>query len=100
MQIMVVAGVFLAVGFLANNAVENLELLGKSFGFDFLWAPASYDINQSFIEYNSRDTHFRAAVVALINPAVVAVAGCIFASILGFERHRGGKGKRGSGSVE
>src|SRR3546814_12342654 len=49
-----------------------------------LWAPASYDINQSFIEYNSRDTHFRAAVVGLIHTAVVAVAGCIFASILGF----------------
>src|SRR3546814_2322010 len=83
-QIMVVAGVFLIVGFLAANAVENLELLGKSFGFNFLWEPASYDINQSFIEYNSRDTHFRAAVVGLINTAVVAVAGCIFASILGF----------------
>src|SRR3546814_16521361 len=84
MQIMVVAGVFLAVGFLAANAVENLELLGKSFGFNFLWEPASYDINQSFIEYNSRDTHFRAAVVGLINTAVVAVAGGRFASILVF----------------
>src|SRR3546814_16835929 len=49
-QIMVVAGVFLIVGFLAANAVENLELLGKSFGFNFLWEPARYDINQSFIE--------------------------------------------------
>src|SRR3546814_383920 len=81
---MVVAGVFLIVGFLAANAVENLELLGKSFGFNFLWEPASYDINQPFIEYNARDTHFRAAVVGLINTAVVAVAGFIFASILGF----------------
>src|SRR3546814_12218898 len=81
---MVVAGVFVIVGCMAANAVENLELLGKSFVFNVLWEPASYDINQSFIEYNSRDTHFRAAVVGLINTALVAVAGCIFPSILGF----------------
>ena len=84
MQILVVAGVFALVAYLAHNAVENLEALGKTFGFDFLWAPASYDINQAFIPYNSRDTHFRAAVVGLINTGVIAVAGCIFATILGF----------------
>jgi len=84
MQILVVAGVFAIVAFLAANAVANLEALGKTFGFDFLWAPASYDINQTLIPYNSRDTHFRAAVVGLINTGLVAVAGCIFATILGF----------------
>ena len=84
MQILVVAGVFALVAFLAANAVANLRELGKTFGFDFLWAPASYDINQSLIPYNSRDTHFRAAVVGLINTGLVAVAGCVFATILGF----------------
>ncbi|GAB4370477.1 MAG: amino acid ABC transporter permease [Kiloniellaceae bacterium] len=84
MQILVVAGVFALVAFLAANAVANLKELGKTFGFDFLWAPASYDINQALIPYNSRDTHFRAAVVGLINTGLVAVAGCIFATILGF----------------
>jgi general L-amino acid transport system permease protein len=84
MQILVVAGVFAIVAYLATNAVQNLEALGKTFGFNFLWAPASYDINQSLIPYNSRDTHFRAGVVGLINTGLVAVAGCIFATILGF----------------
>jgi general L-amino acid transport system permease protein len=84
MQILVIAGVFAIVAFLAANAVANLEALGKTFGFNFLWAPASYDINQALIPYNSRDTHFRAAVVGLINTGLVAVAGCIFATILGF----------------
>jgi len=84
MQIMVVAGVFVFVAFLAVNAVQNLEALGKTFGFGFLQAPSSYDINQSLIDYNSRDTHFRAAVVGLINTGLVAVAGCIFATVLGF----------------
>jgi general L-amino acid transport system permease protein len=84
MQILVVAGVFALVAYLTANAVANLEALGKTFGFDFLWASSSYDINQALIPYNSRDTHFRAAVVGLINTGLIAVAGCIFATILGF----------------
>lgn len=83
-QILVVAGVFLFLSYLALNAVQNLEALGKTFGFDFLWAPSSYDINQTLIPYNSRDTHFRAAVVGMLNTVLVAVAGCIFATLLGF----------------
>jgi general L-amino acid transport system permease protein len=84
MQILVVAGVFALVAYLTTNAIANLEALGKSFGFNFLWTSASYDINQALIPYNSRDTHFRAAVVGLINTGLIAVAGCIFATILGF----------------
>ncbi|MPZ11383.1 MAG: ABC transporter permease subunit [Kiloniellaceae bacterium] len=84
MQILVVAGVCLFVAYIAVNAVQNLEALGKTFGFNFLWAPSSYDINQSLIAYNSRDTHFRAGVVGLINTGLIAVGGCIFATILGF----------------
>ena len=83
-QILVVAGVFLFIAYLATNAVQNLEALGKTFGFEFLVAPSNYDINQSFIPYDSQDTHFRAAIVGLMNTGVVAVAGCIFATILGF----------------
>lgn len=83
-QILVIAGVFLFFGFLATNAVQNLEALGKTFGFQFLWEPASYDINQSLLEYDSRDPHIRAAVIGLINTLLVAVAGCIFATVLGF----------------
>ncbi len=83
-QILVIAGVFLFVAWLAVNAVQNLEALGKTFGFEFLQAPSNYDINQSFIPYDSQSTHFRAGVVGLINTGVVAIAGCIFATILGF----------------
>src|SRR3546814_11544763 len=68
-QILVVAGVFFFIAFLAMNAVANLEQLGKTFGFGFLWEPASYDINQALISYTSRDTHFRAAVVGQIGRA-------------------------------
>ena len=84
MQIMVVAGVFLFLSFIIVNAINNLEALGKTFGFEFLDAPSNYDINQALIPYNSRDTNFRAAIVGLINTGLVAVCGCILATILGF----------------
>jgi general L-amino acid transport system permease protein len=84
MQVLVVTGVFLFLAFIVTNAVSNLEALGKTFGFDFLWAPAGYDINQTLIPYNSRDTNFRAGVVGLLNTGLVAVCGCILATILGF----------------
>ncbi|WP_193370476.1 amino acid ABC transporter permease [Pelagibius marinus] len=83
-QILVIAGVFLFLSFIITNAIENLEALGKTFGFEFLEAPASYDINQALIPYNSRDTHLRAAVVGLLNTALVAFCGCVLATILGF----------------
>src|SRR3546814_6878488 len=55
-QILVVAGVFFFIAFLAMNAVANLEQLGKTFGFGFLWEPASYDINQALISRSEEHT--------------------------------------------
>lgn len=83
-QILVLAFLFAFFAFIISNAQENLRALGKEFGFEFLDAPASYDINQTLIEYDSRDTHSRAALVGLLNTAVVAAAGIVFATIVGF----------------
>ena len=83
-QILVIAGLFAFLAFIINNAIENLEALGKSFGFDFLEEPASYDINQTLIEYDSRDTHFRAMLVGILNTALVAVVGIFIATLVGF----------------
>src|SRR3546814_8105688 len=59
--------VFFFIACLAMNAGANLEQLGKTFGFGFLWEPASYDINQALISYTSRDTHFHLALVGDIH---------------------------------
>jgi general L-amino acid transport system permease protein len=77
----------LILGFFAyiiRNAVDNLVAIGKGFSYKFLWQPSSYDINQHFIEYSSRSTHFRAMLVGILNTLLVAVAGIILSSILGF----------------
>lgn len=70
-------------GWLISNTISNLEALGKTFGFGFLGETASYDINQRLIEYTSRSTHARAAVVGILNTLLVAVLGCILATVIG-----------------
>ncbi len=56
---------------------------GKEFNFGFLWQRAGYDIGQQLIPYSNDSNHFRALLVGLMNTLVVAILGCIFATILG-----------------
>ena len=82
-QIFVLIAFIIFVFWLVNNTIDNLTDLGKPVEFGFLTEPASYDINQRLIDYNSRDSHLRASFVGLLNTIVVAVLGCIAATILG-----------------
>ena len=84
-QIVTIAVVFALVALGLHNVAVNLEAIGKDFSFDFLTAPAAYDITFSpFIDYNSRDTHLIAAAVGILNTLLVAVCGIAFATVLGF----------------
>ncbi len=83
-QIVTMALLFAFLAYIINNAVLNLQALGKTFSFDFLNEPASYDINQTLIDYTSRDSHGRAMAVGILNTALVAICGIILATILGF----------------
>ncbi len=85
MTIQVVALFLIMAGliWLANNAVQNLAALGKDFDFGFLGNRAGYDINQRLIEYSNDSSHGRAALVGILNTLLVALLGCITATILG-----------------
>ena len=84
-QIGTVAAVCALVAIGLNNVAVNLEAIGKDFSFEFLTAPAAYDITFSpFIDYNSRDTHLIAAAVGILNTLLVAVCGIVLATVLGF----------------
>ncbi len=83
-QILAALALLWLFGSMILNAIHNLEVLGKGFSFNFLWQPASYDINQTLIEYTSRSSHFRAMLVGIINTLLVAFAGVVLATILGF----------------
>lgn len=83
MQILVIFAVFGSFGWLISNLVTNFAALNKNFGFDFLAQPAGYDINQTLIEYTNRSSHFRAALVGLLNTFMVAIFGIVLATIMG-----------------
>ncbi|MBY6155675.1 ABC transporter permease subunit [Vannielia litorea] len=82
-QVVALIGFLLLVGFLISNTVQNLATSGKTVGFGFLTEPAGYDINQVLIEYNNQNSHLRAAFVGLLNTLLVAVLGCITATVIG-----------------
>jgi len=84
LQILTLAGLTAFIAYITSNAIANLELLGKTFSFDFLYEPAHYDINQTLIEYSSTSTHLRAGIVGILNTLLVAFCGVIAATILGF----------------
>ena len=83
-QIVTIALLFAFFAYIIHNAVLNLEKLGKTFSFGFLWEPSNYDINQTLIPYTSHSTHFRAMLVGILNTLLVSVCGVILATILGF----------------
>lgn len=83
-QVIAAALIISLFAYIINNAVTNLAAIGKDINFGFLWQNASYDINQTLIEYSSTSSHFKAMIVGLINTLLVAVAGIILATILGF----------------
>ncbi|MEM7240796.1 MAG: ABC transporter permease subunit [Pseudomonadota bacterium] len=82
-QIIALILILLGIGWLINNTIQNLDALGKEPSLKFFGEPASYDINQRLVEYSSRDTHLRASFVGLLNTLLVAVLGCITATIVG-----------------
>ncbi|MBT3436515.1 MAG: ABC transporter permease subunit [Oceanospirillaceae bacterium] len=83
-QIIAAALILSFFAYIINNAVVNLAAIGKDISFNFLWQNASYDINQHLIEYSSTSNHFTAMIVGLINTLLVAAAGIVLATMLGF----------------
>lgn len=76
--------VFIAfVVWLANNTIQNLSNAGKDLDFGFLFSTAGYEVNQKLIYYGPDSTHLRAAIVGLLNTLLVAVLGCITATVIG-----------------
>lgn len=82
-QVVALIGFIAFFGWLIWNTSNNLAALGKEPSFRFLWEPAGYDINQRLLDYNSQSPHIRAAVIGVLNTLVIAVLGCITATVIG-----------------
>ncbi len=83
-QAVVVILLVASVWWIVNNVIDNLQRLHIASGFGYLKSRAGFDISVSAIPYTSDDTYGRAIVVGLINTLIVAVAGIITATIIGF----------------
>jgi general L-amino acid transport system permease protein len=83
-QAVVVILLVASVWWIVHNVIDNLQRLHISSGFGYLKSRAGFDISVSAIAYNSDSTYGRAIVVGLINTLIVAVAGIITATIIGF----------------
>ena len=82
-QIVAIAVLGLAVWFLASNTLTNMRVRGIQSGFDFMSQPAGFSIGESLFPFDSAESYWRAFLVGLSNTLRVAVAGIIFATILG-----------------
>ena len=82
-QVIALIFFFSLVWWLVNNTMSNLAISGKDIDFSFLVHESNYDINQRLLEYDSRSTHGRAAVLGVLNTLVLSAIGCITATILG-----------------
>jgi general L-amino acid transport system permease protein len=80
-----IALVLLILGFswLGYNASQNEQLQANGFSYEFLFAPAGYDINQQPIPYTSQDTHLRATIIGAMNTIIVAFLACVTATVFG-----------------
>jgi general L-amino acid transport system permease protein len=71
------------MAFLGYNLAQNLQAAGLNISYQFLSESAGYDINQTLIPYDSQSTHWRAAMVGVLNTLLVAFLGCLMATIIG-----------------
>ena len=82
-QLIAIAAIAVAVWFLWSNTVTNMRVRGIQSGFDFLGQPAGFSIGESLFPFDSAESYWRAFLVGLSNTLRVAVAGIVFATILG-----------------
>ena len=69
--------------YLGANLVENLNRLGISTGFGFLWEQSGYSIGGSLIPYSDESSYGRAHIVGLLNTLLSTALIIASASVLG-----------------
>ncbi|MCF6100011.1 MULTISPECIES: amino acid ABC transporter permease [Mesorhizobium] len=83
-QAVVVIVLVALVWWIVQNTIDNLTRLRIASGFGFLRGRAGFDISDSAIAYSSDSTYGRAIVVGFVNTLIVAAAGIVTATIIGF----------------
>lgn len=82
-QVIFMVVLALAAGYLYLNVTTNLARQGLTVGYGFMKNPASFDIGESYIPYQSSDPYARALLVGLVNTLVVSALGIVLTTIVG-----------------
>ena len=72
------------VWWITGNTVANLRRAHIASGFGFLNGRAGFDVSNALIPYSSDSTMGRALLVGLLNTLLVAMAGIVTATVIGF----------------
>lgn len=83
-QVLLVVLLGLGIWWIVSNTIENLNRSNISTGFGFLRGRSGFDIANTLIDYSSDSSYARALLVGVLNTLVVAVAGIVTATIIGF----------------
>ena len=83
-QAVVTAVLIVFFAWIIGNTATNLAAQNKSTGYEFLWAASGFDISFKIIDYSRSSTYFQTLLVGITNTLLVAFAGIVFATILGF----------------
>ncbi|MDE2395079.1 MAG: ABC transporter permease subunit [Burkholderiales bacterium] len=82
-QVLAVALLAAALGYLAHNTLANMRARGIQSGFDFVTQPAGFAIGESLIPFDSSDSYAKAFLVGLSNTLRVALVGIVLATAIG-----------------
>ena len=83
-QAAAVAVALVVAWYLVHNTMVNLDDRRIASGFAFLEREAGFEIGESaFLRYSASDSYLRALAVGLTNTLSVALAGIVFATLLG-----------------
>jgi len=82
-QLGLLVGVLVIFAFLAGNTAQSMARLGIQPGFGFLFGAANFAIGESPIPYAAGDSYARAILAGLLNTVIVAVWGCVLATVIG-----------------
>ena len=83
-QVLLVVLLGFGIWWIVENTIENLSRSNISTGFGFLRGRAGFDIANTLIAYSSDSSYGQALVVGVLNTLVVAAAGIVTATIIGF----------------
>lgn len=82
-QVLVLGVVALAIAYLVDNTLTNLEERRIRTGFGFLEQEAGFAIGESVIPFAPSDSYARAFLVGVLNTLKVSLIGIVLATILG-----------------